>query len=57
MENASRALIIAGGILIAMIVISVFYLMFNNLGSAVGTMEHDTYEKEVEDFNKRVWSL
>ncbi len=54
MENASRALIIAGGILIAMIVISVFYLMFNNLGSAVGTMEHDTYEKEVEDFNKRV---
>ena len=35
MENASKALLIAGSILIGMLVISVFYFSFGQLGGVV----------------------
>ena len=54
MENASKALIIAGGILISIIIISIFYLMFNKMSTAADTIDRDTYEVEVSNFNKRV---
>lgn len=37
MENASKALIMAGGILISMIVISLFYYTFGEISAYMGT--------------------
>ena len=42
MENASQALLIAGGILLALITISAFVLMFNN----VNTIQETQYTRE-----------
>lgn len=52
MENASKALIIAGGILISIIVISIFYFSFGRLGTLVGESESDNLQKEIMMFNK-----
>ena len=47
MENASKALVIAGGILISIIVISIFYFSFGRLGTLVGEAESDNVQKEI----------
>lgn len=52
MENASKALIMAGGILLSMIVISLFYFMFGNMSTLVGDTSKDTSQDEIVDFNK-----
>lgn len=52
MENASKALIIAGGILLSMIVISLFFYMFGNMSTLVQRTEKDTTQEETVDFNK-----
>jgi len=52
MENASKAIIIAGGILISMIVISLFFFMFSNMSTLVDTTSKDTTEVQIVDFNK-----
>lgn len=52
MENMSKAILMAGGILIAIITISIFYFVFNQTGSLVGEASTDTQQKELEDFNK-----
>ena len=52
MENATKAIIMAGGILIAIIIISIFYFVFNQTGDLVGEATTDTQQKELEDFNK-----
>ena len=51
MENASQALLIAGGILLAILTISLFVYMFNNL-SIIGNAEQDKEEaKRLADWN------
>ena len=52
MENASKALIIAGGILIGIITISIFVLMFNKIGDTMDVISTDTSEEELLKFNK-----
>lgn len=52
MENASKALLMAGGILITMIVVTVFYFMFGHLSEMVDITEEDSYQTEVLEFNR-----
>lgn len=51
MENASKALVIAGSILIGMIVISIFYFAFEQSGRLVGEVDEDTLQEEIKAFN------
>lgn len=47
MENASKALIIAGGVLLGIITISLFTFMFNNISKYVNETSEDYQSKEV----------
>lgn len=51
MENASKALLIAGGVLISIIVISIFYFIYGHLGVMVEGTETETEQKELIAFN------
>lgn len=51
MENASKAIVIAGGVLISICVISIFYFMFGQISSTVEKTQPDTLQKEIMDFN------
>ena len=51
MENASKALIIAGSILIALITISLFYFVFGKMGTVVDETSENTYQKQLIAFN------
>jgi len=53
MENASKALIMAGSILIALMIIGALLLMFNNLSSYQNTGIQDTREAQVIAFNNQ----
>ena len=61
MENASKALIIAGGVLIALIIISMFIAMFNNISNIQKEQEDQikveqitAFNAEFEAYNKKV---
>lgn len=61
MENATKALLIAGGVLIALIIITMFILMFNRLSSMEKEQTEQTemeqlaaFNAEYEAFNKKV---
>lgn len=53
MENASKALIIAGAILIAILIISLGVLVFNRFGTAAKEAA-DLSEQEIAEFNARI---
>ena len=53
MENASKALIIAGSVLIALIIIGALLLMFNNLSNYQNTNVETTRESQVLEFNNQ----
>lgn len=53
MENASKALIIAGGVLIALMILGALLLMFNNLSSYQNTNTQTTEEAQVIAFNNQ----
>ena len=53
MENASKALIIAGSVLIALIIIGALLLMFNNLSNYQDTNVETTREAQVLEFNNQ----
>lgn len=53
MENASKALLMAGGILIALLIIGALLLMFNNLSTYQKIGEQDTREAQVIEFNNQ----
>ena len=52
MENASKALIMAGGILIALLVIGALVLMFNQLSYYQRTETDSEKTQLLADFNK-----
>ena len=52
MENASKAIVIAGSILVSLITISIFYFMFGRVSQMVGEIELDTQEEALIAFNK-----
>lgn len=51
MENASKALLIAGGILIAILVISLFAILFNNLRDYENSQEDARNQEQVVRYN------
>ena len=51
MENASKALLIAGGILLAILVISLFAVLFNNLRDYQDSQEDAKYQEQVVRYN------
>lgn len=53
MENASKALTMAGSILIALLVIGLLVLFFHNLSSEKQTEENVKAESQATDFNKQ----
>lgn len=53
MENASKALIMAGSVLIALMIIGALLLMINNLSSYQKTDTVNTREAQVIDFNNQ----
>ena len=52
MENASKFLLMAGGILIALLVISALVLMFNQIGDYEKGKSNTEKVSQVADFNK-----
>lgn len=53
MENASKALIMAGSVLIALMIIGALLLMFNNLSSYQETGTQNTREAQIIEFNNQ----
>lgn len=53
MENASKALIIAGSILIALMIIGAVLLMFNSLSNYQNMQDKDTKEAQIVKFNNQ----
>lgn len=53
MENASYALLMAGGILITLLVISVVVFMFIQLGSAQHGQDEITKASQIAEFNEQ----
>ena len=53
MENASKALIMAGAILIAMLVISLGIMIFNNLSNSVKT-DSSLQQQDISSFNSKL---
>ena len=56
MENASKALIIAGSILISMIIISLLVLFFNNLRENMAAQQKEEDIMQAAEFNKQFTS-
>ena len=57
MENASKALIIAGSMLIALMIIGALLLMFNSLSSYQDTGTKNTREAQIISFNNQYESF
>lgn len=53
MENASKALIIAGSVLVALIIIGALVLMFSNLTAYQQTNTQTTREAQITEFNNQ----
>ena len=53
MENASKALAMAGGVLISLLVIGALLLMFNNLSDYQKVGEQDEREAQMIEFNNQ----
>ena len=51
MENASKALVMAGGILIAILVIGALLLMINQIGSYEKTQTVNVKDSQLAQFN------
>ena len=52
MENATKALLIAGGVLIAIIIISVMVVTFQKTGNVSKTYKSNIDEEEIERIAK-----
>ena len=53
MENASKALLMAGGVLIAILIIGALILMFNSLSDYQNTNQQTNLEAQVVEFNNQ----
>lgn len=51
MENATKALLIAGGVLIAIIIISMFIMMFNKMSNMQNQQEEQLKVEQIAAFN------
>lgn len=53
MENASKAIIMAGGILIALVIISILVIIFNVTGSVYTEREKSLEIEQIEEYNRK----
>lgn len=53
MENASKAIIIAGGILIALVIISLLVVLFGQLGAIYVEEDEALSVKQMEEYNRK----
>ena len=53
MENATQALTMAGGILIALMILGALFLMFNNLSSYQNQNDTSTKSTQIAEFNNQ----
>lgn len=53
MENASKALVMAGGVLIALMIIGALLLMFNNISNYQRANVENTKDSQVVEFNNQ----
>lgn len=53
MENATKALVMAGSILIALLIIGALLLMFNNLSSYQNTNQQNIKDAQIVEFNNQ----
>lgn len=53
MENASKAIIIAGGILIGVIILTTLVLVFNSMGGAYEEREDALLIEQLEEYNRQ----
>ncbi len=53
MENATRALVMAGGILIALLILGALLLMFNNLSSYQNANDSSEKTSQIAEFNNQ----
>ena len=53
MENASKALLIAGGILFSMLILSLLVLLFSNINSVNMSKEEKQNAKQLKEFNQQ----
>ncbi len=53
MENASKAIIIAGGILISVVILSVLVILFNQIGSTYSAENDSLTIEQMEEYNRR----
>lgn len=53
MENASKALIMAGGILIAVVLISALYILFTQIGGVYSQEAESLTIEQLEEYNRR----
>ena len=53
MENASRALVMAGGVLIALLVLGALMLMFNNLSVYQNQQDQNVKNDQIAEFNNQ----
>ena len=54
MENASKALIIAGSVLIALLVISLLVVFYNNIKNLMGAKHTQDITEQIAEFNKQI---
>ncbi|MFR2197112.1 MAG: hypothetical protein ACLS5Y_06125 [Clostridia bacterium] len=53
MENASKALIIAGGILIAILLLTLFSYLFGQMASSTSSIYQTIEKHEKDEFNQQ----
>ena len=53
MENASKALIMAGGVLIAILLLTLFSYLFSKMASDTSSVYDDLQKHEIDEFNQR----
>ena len=53
MENASKALLMAGGILIALMILGALILMFTNLSDYKNSQDSETKASQIAEFNNQ----
>lgn len=53
MENASKALLMAGGILIALLIVGALFLMFSNLGVFQDSQDAQKKASQIAEFNNQ----
>lgn len=56
MENASKALIMAGGVLVGILILSLAVYLFADFGSTVAKINDQKAEQEIVEFNSRFTS-